>query len=157
MQKITTFLWFDKQAEEAAKLYVSLFKNSQINSVHRYENAGPQQNETVTLVEFTLEGQKFSALDGGPLFKFNESISLLVNCETQEEVDRLWAKLTEGGHESQCGWLKDKYGLSWQIIPTALNRLMSDPDREKGGRVMKAMLQMQKIDIAALQKAYDGK
>ncbi|HEY6349999.1 MAG TPA: VOC family protein [Candidatus Angelobacter sp.] len=157
MQKITTFLWFDKQAEEAAKLYVSLFKNSKINSIHHHENAGPQENETVTVVEFTLEGQKFSALDGGPLFKFNEAISLLVNCETQEEVDRLWEKLSDGGQKSQCGWLKDKYGLSWQIIPTALSKLMSGPDREKSGRVMKAMMTMDKIDIQGLQKAYEGK
>ena len=157
MQKITTFLWFDDKAEEAANFYVSLFKNSKIDTMSRYGDAGPGPKGSVMVVQFELDGQQFTALNGGPIFKFTEAISLMVNCETQEEVDRLWDKLSEGGQKSQCGWLKDKYGLSWQIIPTVLGKLMSDPDREKAGRVMKAMLQMTKIDIATLQKAYEGR
>jgi len=157
MQKITTFLWFDDKAEEAANFYVSLFKNSKIDTMSRYGDAGPGPKGSVMVVQFQLDGQQFTALNGGPIFKFTEAISLMVNCETQEEVDRLWDKLSEGGQKSQCGWLKDKYGLSWQIIPTVLGKLMSDPDREKAGRVMKAMLQMTKIDIATLQKAYEGR
>lgn len=156
MQKITTFLWFDDKAEEAANLYVSLFKNSKIESMSRYGDAGPGPKGTVMVVQFQLDGQRFTALNGGPIFKFTEAISLMVNCETQEEVDRLWEKLSEGGKKDHCGWLKDKYGLSWQIVPTALGKLMSDPDREKAARVTKAMLQMNKLDISALQKAYDG-
>lgn len=157
MQKITTFLWYDDKAEEAANLYVSLFKNSKIESMSRYGDAGPGPKGSVMVVQFQLDGQQFTALNGGPIFKFTEAISLMVNCETQEEVDRLWEKLSEGGKKDHCGWLKDKYGLSWQIVPTALGKLMSDPDREKAARVTQAMLQMNKLDISALQKAYDGK
>ena len=157
MQKITPFLWFDDKAEEAANFYVSLFKNSKIDNVSRYGDAGPGPKGKVMTVTFQLNGQQFTALNGGPLFKFTEAISLLVNCESQQEVDELWEKLSAGGQKSRCGWLKDKYGLSWQIIPSALGKLMSDPDREKAGRVMKAMLQMDKIDIAALEKAAAGK
>lgn len=157
MQKITTFLWFDDKAEEATNFYVSLFKNSKIETMSRYGDAGPGPKGSVMVVQFQLDGQQFMALNGGPTFRFTEAISLLVNCETQEEVDRLWEKLSEGGQKSQCGWVKDKYGLSWQIVPTALGKLMSDPDREKAGRVAKAMLQMTKIDIPALQKAYEGR
>ena len=156
MQKITPFLWFDDKAEEATHFYVSLFKNSKINSVSRYGDAGPGPKGKVMTVAFQLNGQQFTALNGGPLFKFTEAISLMVNCETQQEVDELWDKLSAGGEKSRCGWLKDKYGLSWQIIPTALGKLMSDPDREKAGRVMKAMLQMDKIDIKRLEQAYAG-
>ena len=157
MQKITPFLWFDDKAEEAANFYVSLFKNSKIDTVSRYGDAGPGPKGAVMTVAFQLNGQKFTALNGGPLFKFTEAISLFVNCESQQEVDELWEKLSAGGQKSRCGWLKDKYGLSWQIIPSALGKLMSDPDREKAGRVMKAMLQMDKIDIAALEEAAAGK
>jgi len=154
MQKITTFLWFDNQAEEAAKLYVSLFKNSKMGSVSRYGDAGPGPKDSVMMVTFELDGQQFMALNGGPTFKFTPAISLFVNCETQQEVDELWDKLSEGGRKDRCGWLTDKYGLSWQIIPTALAKLMSDPDPEKSKRVMKAMLQMNKIDIAGLERAH---
>jgi len=156
MPKITPFLWFDDKAEEAAHFYVSLFKNSKINSVSRYGDAGPGPKGKVMTVAFQLNGQQFTALNGGPLFKFTEAISLMVNCETQQEVDELWDKLSAGGEKSRCGWLKDKYGLSWQIIPTALGKLMSDPDREKAGRVMQAMMQMDKIDIKRLEQAYAG-
>jgi predicted 3-demethylubiquinone-9 3-methyltransferase (glyoxalase superfamily) len=155
MQKITTFLWFDDQAEEAMHFYVSIFKNSKVVNVNRYGEAGPGSKGTVMTVSFQLEGQDFIALNGGPLFKFNEAISLLVNCETQAEVDELWNKLCQGGQPSQCGWLKDKYGLSWQIIPSALSKMLQDPDPEKSQRVMKAMLQMSKIDIAGLKRAYE--
>jgi predicted 3-demethylubiquinone-9 3-methyltransferase (glyoxalase superfamily) len=152
MQKITTFLWFDGNAEEAMKFYVSIFKNSKIVSTM----AGPDGK--VLTGTFQLEGQQFMALNGGPMFKFTEAISLFVNCETQAEVDDLWKKLTSGGGaESQCGWLKDKFGLSWQIIPSALGRMFGDKDRAKAGRAMQAMLQMRKIDIAKLQQAFDGK
>ena len=154
MQKITTFLWFDNQAEEAAKLYVSLFKNSKIGSISRYGDAGPGPKGSVMMVTFQLDGQEFMALNGGPEFKFTPAISLFVNCETQQEVDELWDKLSEGGRKDRCGWLTDKYGLSWQIIPSALGKLMSGPDPEKSKRVMKAMLQMDKIDIAGLERAY---
>jgi predicted 3-demethylubiquinone-9 3-methyltransferase (glyoxalase superfamily) len=154
MQKITTFLWFDDKAEEAANFYVSLFKNSRIETVSRYEVAGPGPKGTIMVVTFQLEGQQFTALNGGPQFTFTPAISLLVNCETQEEVDELWEKLSAGGRKSRCGWLQDKYGLSWQIIPTVLGKLMSDPDPAKSGRVMKAMLQMDKLDIQRLQDAY---
>src|SRR5215472_9651132 len=156
MQKITPFLWFDDKAEEATHFYVSLFKNSKIDSVSRYGDAGPGPKGKVMTVAFQLNGQQFTALNGGPLFKFTEAISLMVNCETQQEVDELWDKLSAGGEKSRCGWLKDKYGLSWQIIPTALGKLMSDPDREKAGRVMQAMMQMDKIDIKLLEQAYAG-
>ncbi len=157
-QRIKTFLWFDTKAEEAANFYVSLFKDSKILSVARCGDAGPGPKGSAMTVNFQLEGQEFMALNGGPHYKFTEAISLLVDCDSQEEVDELWNKLTAGGGaESQCGWLKDRFGLSWQIIPKALFRLMGDPDPVRSGRVVQAMLQMQKIDIAALQRAYDGK
>jgi predicted 3-demethylubiquinone-9 3-methyltransferase (glyoxalase superfamily) len=156
MQKITPFLWFDNQAEEAAKFYVSVFKNSKILSVSRFQDAGPGQNEKVTVVEFVLDGQKVTALNGGPYFKLTEAFSFLVDCETQQEVDTLWEKLSEGGSKSQCGWLKDKFGLSWQVVPTILGKLMSDPDPKKSRRVMEAMLKMSRLDIATLQRAYEG-
>src|SRR5215210_3763866 len=151
MKKITPFLWFDTQAEEAMNFYVSIFKNSKVLDVT------PGPNGIAQSVNFELEGQEFIGLNAGPQFKFNESISFLVNCETQAEVDELWEKLTaDGGQESMCGWLKDKYGLSWQIIPSTLGKLLNDPDPEKAGRVMQAMLKMNKIDIQQLQEAYDG-
>ena len=157
-QKITTFLWFDNQAEEAANFYVSIFKNSKILNVSRYGDAGPGPKGSAMVCAFELEGQKFLALNGGPMFKFTEAISLLVNCETQAEVDRFWNQLTaDGGAPSQCGWLKDRYGLSWQIVPTILSELMSDKDPAKSGRVMQAMLQMTKMDIEKLKKAYEGR
>ena len=155
MQKLTPFLWFDNQAEEAMHFYTSIFNNSTIGNVTRYGEAGPGPAGTVMAATFELEGQEFMVLNGGPVFKFNEAISFFVNCETQEEVDELWEKLCEGGEESQCGWLKDKYGLSWQIIPTALGEMLGDKDPEKAGRVMKAMLQMKKIDIQTLKQAYE--
>jgi len=156
-QKIAPCLWFDSKAEEAARLYTSIFKNSKILNVKRYPEGGPAPAGQAMIVSFQIEGQEFIALNGGPRFKFTEAISLLVNCETQQEVDDLWNRLTAGGgEESMCGWLKDKYGLSWQIIPTALLRLMSDSDPAKAQRVMQAMLQMRKIDIAALERAHRG-
>ncbi|NUO78913.1 VOC family protein [candidate division KSB1 bacterium] len=157
MQKITPFLWFDHQAEEAAKFYVSLFKNSSILKIARYGEAGPEPAGTVMTVEFQLDGQEFVALNGGPRFKFNESVSFVVNCETQKEVDAFWEKLSAGGQKSRCGWLKDQYGLSWQIVPTILHELASDPDPAKSQRVMQAMLQMDKLDLKALQQAYEQK
>jgi predicted 3-demethylubiquinone-9 3-methyltransferase (glyoxalase superfamily) len=150
MQKITTFLWFDGKAEEAMKFYVSIFKNSKILSTM------PGPDGKVLTGTFQLEGQQFMALNGGPQFRFTEAISLFVSCETQAEVDELWSKLTAGGAESQCGWLKDKFGLSWQIIPAVLGRLFGDKDRVKANRAVQAMLQMKKIDIAKLQQAFDG-
>jgi len=157
-QKITTFLWFDNNAEEAMNFYVSIFKDSKILQVARYGDAGPGPKGTVMTGTFQLEGQQFMALNGGPHFKLTEAISLFVNCESQEEVDDLWEKLTaDGGAPSQCGWLKDKFGLSWQIIPSALMELMGDKDPEKSKRVMEAMMQMSKIDITALKQAYDGR
>jgi predicted 3-demethylubiquinone-9 3-methyltransferase (glyoxalase superfamily) len=156
VQKITTFLWFEDKAEEAANFYVPLFKNSKITSVHRYGEAGPGPRGSVMMVNFELEGQQFMALNGGPHFKFTPAISLFVNCETQEEVDALWDKLSVGGRKDRCGWVQDRYGLSWQIIPSALGKLMSDPDPEKSGRVMKAMLQMDKIDVNKLKEAYEN-
>ena len=153
-QKITPFLWFDNKAEEAANFYVSIFKNSKIVNIARYGEAGPGPKGTVMVIEFQLEGQEFAALNDGPPFKFTEAISFVVNCETQEEVDEYWKKLSAGGEESRCGWLKDKFGLSWQVVPRVLNEMLQDKDPEKSQRVMKAMLQMDKIDIAALQKAY---
>jgi predicted 3-demethylubiquinone-9 3-methyltransferase (glyoxalase superfamily) len=156
MQKITPFLWFDDQAEEAMNFYVSIFKNSKVESVSRYGAAGPGQKGKVMSTTFCLDGQQFMALNGGPQhFSFNESISFFVHCETQKEVDELWDKLSEGGEKSQCGWLKDKFGVSWQIIPSALGELLSDPDPDKSKRVMEAMLQMAKIDIAELKRAYE--
>ena len=155
MQKITPFLWFDNQAEEAMNLYVSLFKNSKVLSVSRYGEGGPGPAGTVMTATFQLDGQEFMALNGGPEFKFTEAISLFVNCETQEEVDELWEKLSEGGEKSQCGWLKDKYGLSWQIIPTALGQMLGDKDPKKAQNVLQAMLKMTKIDIQTLRRAYE--
>jgi predicted 3-demethylubiquinone-9 3-methyltransferase (glyoxalase superfamily) len=154
MPKITPFLWFNDQAEEAMNFYTSIFKKSKIGSVSRYGEGGPGQPGSVMTATFELDGQEFMALNGGPLFTFSEAISFFVSCETQMEVDDLWEKLTEGGEEGQCGWLKDKYGLSWQIVPSALGELLNDPDAEKAGRVMNAMLQMKKIDIAGLRAAY---
>jgi len=164
MQKITPFLWFDDQAKDAVKFYTSTFKNSKIGRILRYGEEAAKVSESrrpvgsVLTIEFELEGQKFTALNGGPAFKFNESISFVVNCETQQEVDYFWEKLTaDGGEESQCGWLKDKFGLSWQITTTVLIDMLHDKDPEKAERVMKAMLQMQKIDINKLKAAYAGK
>jgi predicted 3-demethylubiquinone-9 3-methyltransferase (glyoxalase superfamily) len=163
MQKISPCLWFDDQGEEAAKFYTSIFKDSKIGDVTRYGKEGYEihgrEEGTVMTVEFEIEGQKFLALNGGPIFKFNEAISFQVYCETQEEVDYYWEKLSEGGDEKaqQCGWLKDKYGVSWQIVPTILIRMLKDKDSEKSQRVMKAMLQMHKLDISTLKKAYEEK
>jgi predicted 3-demethylubiquinone-9 3-methyltransferase (glyoxalase superfamily) len=155
VQKISPFLWFDNQAEEAVNFYVSLFKNSKINNIKRYGDAGPGPKGSVMIVTFQLEGQDFIALNGGPTFKFTPALSLYVDCETQEEVDQLWDKLSEGGRKDRCGWLQDKYGLSWQIVPRALQQLMSDPDPKKSASVMQAMLQMDKIDIEALKRAHE--
>ncbi|HTR39874.1 MAG TPA: VOC family protein [Bryobacteraceae bacterium] len=155
MQKITPFLWFDTQAEEAANFYVSIFKNSKIGSIRRYGDAGPGPKGSVMTITFQIEGQDFVALNGGPVFKFTPAISFFVDCQTQEEVDQLWAKLSEGGRTDQCGWLQDKFGISWQIIPNVLMKLLGDPDPAKATRVMKAMLQMTKIDIRRLQQAYE--
>jgi len=155
MQKITTFLWFDNQLEEAMEFYTSIFKNSKIISVIRYGDAGPGPKGTVMAATFQLEGQNFMGLNGGPLYKFTEAISLFVDCDSQEEVDELWDKLCQGGQPIQCGWLNDKYGLCWQIIPSALMKMLQDPDPEKSQRVMKAMMQMVKIDIAGLKRAYE--
>jgi predicted 3-demethylubiquinone-9 3-methyltransferase (glyoxalase superfamily) len=160
MQKITPFLWFDNQAEEAANFYVALFKDSKIGKATRYEEEGAkvsgQPKGAVMTIEFQLNGQDFIALNGGPHFKFTEAISFSVSCETQEEIDELWNELTaDGGKESQCGWLKDRFGLSWQIVPPVLGELLADKDAEKSKRVMKAMLQMKKIDIQALKQAYE--
>jgi len=155
MQKITPFLWFDDKAEEAMNFYVSIFQNSKRGRISRYGEAGPGPKGTVMVATFQLEGQDFIALNGGPHFKFTEAISLVVNCESQDEVDAFWEKLSEGGSKGQCGWLKDKYGLSWQVVPTALGKLMSDPNPEKSKRVMTAMLKMTKMDIQGLQQAYD--
>lgn len=153
-QKITTFLWFDNNAEEAMNHYISIFKNSKVLNVTRYGKAGPGPAGTVMVCGFQIEGQEFAALNGGPLFKFTEAISLVVNCDSQEEVDRLWTKLSEGGAPGQCGWLKDKFGLSWQIVPRVLIELVQNKDPEKSQRVMQAMMEMTKIDIAGLQRAY---
>ena len=155
MQKIVPFLWFDGNAEEAMNFYVSVFKNSKVLSVTRYGEAGPGPKGTVMSCTFQLEGQDFYALNGGPQFKFTPAISLFVNCETQQEIDVLWKTLSAGGREDQCGWLQDKYGLSWQIIPTALGRMLGDKDAKKATAAMKAMLQMKKLDIKGLQQAYD--
>jgi predicted 3-demethylubiquinone-9 3-methyltransferase (glyoxalase superfamily) len=157
MPKITPFLWFDTQAEEAARFYISIFKHSKIVNVARYGEAGPGPKGSAMTVAFQLDGQDFIALNAGPQFTFTEAVSFVVNCETQQEVDELWSRLSAGGEESQCGWLKDKYGLSWQIIPTALFRLMQDPDPARSKRVMEAMLQMKKIDIARLEQAHSQK
>ncbi len=155
MTKITPFLWFDNQAEEAANYYVGIFKNSRIINVARYGLEGPGVDGSVMTVDFQLDGQEFVALNGGPYFKFTEAVSFVVNCETQAEVDEMWTKLSAGGQEVQCGWLKDRYGLSWQVVPTLLGQLLSDPDPAKAQRVMKAMLKMVKIDTAVLLRAYN--
>src|SRR5437899_4966677 len=160
-QKITPFLWFDDQAEEAAKFYTSIFKNSRIGKIARYGEEGERiagrPKGSVMTVEFQLEGQEFVALNGGPHFKFTEAISFVVNCKTQEEVDYFWSRLSAGGEESRCGWLKDKFGLSWQVVPTVLIEMLADKDAAKAKRVMHAMLQMDKIDIPTLKKAYEKK
>jgi predicted 3-demethylubiquinone-9 3-methyltransferase (glyoxalase superfamily) len=156
-QKITTFLWFDNQAEEAINFYVSIFKNSSVGDIVRYGDTGPGPKGQVMSAEFELAGQQFTALNGGPNFKFTEAISLVVNCETQEEVDEYWEKLSEGGQKVQCGWLKDKFGLSWQIVPTILKQFLKDKDPEKTNRVMQAVMKMRKLDIAQLKAAYEGK
>ena len=157
MPKITPFLWFDNQAEEAANFYASIFKNSKILTISRYGEAGPGPKGSAMTVSFQLDGQEFIALNGGPHFKFTEAISFIVDCKTQQEVDQFWEKLSTGGQESQCGWLKDKYGLSWQIIPAILSEMLKDPDPQKSKRVMEAMLKMKKIDIQALKQAYQRK
>jgi predicted 3-demethylubiquinone-9 3-methyltransferase (glyoxalase superfamily) len=161
MKKITPFLWFDTQAEEAAKFYVSVFRNSKIGRITRYgeeaAEASGRPAGTVMTVAFKLNGQEFTALNGGPVFTFSQAISFVVHCETQQEVDRLWDTLSEGGEKQPCGWLKDRYGVSWQIVPTILIKLLQDRDPRKAQRVMQAMLQMQKIDIKALKKAYSEK
>lgn len=155
-QKITPCLWFDDQAEEAANFYVSIFKNSRITTMSRYGDAGPGPKGGAMTVAFELDGQSYTGLNGGPIFKFNEAISMTVNCETQSEVDHYWEALSAGGQTQQCGWLKDKFGLSWQIVPTALVELMGDKDPVKSQRVMLAILQMTKIDIARLREAHTG-
>lgn len=159
MQKISPFLWFDDQAEEAANFYVSVFEKSRIVSVARYGDEGAKAagrpKGSVMTVAFELDGQKFTALNGGPVFKFSPAISFVVDCKTQEEVDRLWEKLSQGGEPGQCGWLKDKYGVSWQIVPEMLVKLLTDPDAKRSQRVMKAMLQMKRLDIKGLKQAYE--
>ena len=159
MQKITPFLWFDNQAEEAMNFYVSIFKNSKVLSVQRYgeegSDASGRPKGSVMTASFLLDGQEFVALNGGPVYSFTPAISFVVNCETQVEIDEMWGRLTAGGTEVQCGWLTDKFGVSWQIVPTALGNLLGDPDPARAGKVMQAMLQMKKIDIAGLQRAYE--
>ncbi len=155
MQKITPFLWFDDQAEEAMLFYTSVFKNSRIGTVTRYGEAGPGENGTVMTATFYLNDQEFIVLNGGPVFSFSPAISFFVHCETQEEIDELWEKLSEGGEKEQCGWLKDQFGISWQIVPVVLGEMLNDPDKEKSERVTKAMLQMGKLDIAGLKQAYE--
>jgi len=155
MPKITPFLWFDNNAEEAVNHYLSIFKNSKICSILRCGDAGPGPKGSVLTIAFQLEGQDFIALNGGPIFKFNEAISLSVDCKTQTEVDELWEKLSAGGQKSQCGWLKDKFGLSWQVVPSALVEMLQDNDTTKSARVMTAMMQMSKLDITTLQQAFD--
>ena len=161
VQKITPFLWFDHQAEDAVNCYVSIFKNSEIRSIARYEEeaakASGRPKGSVMTVAFELDGQEVVALNGGPLFKFTEAMSFVVNCETQEEVDHFWEKLSAGGQEVQCGWLKDRFGVSWQIVPTVLGEMLQDKDREKSRRVMAAMLKMKKISIERLENAYEGR
>src|SRR5215475_5203674 len=158
--KITPCLWFDSEAEEAAKLYTSIFANSQIKSVSRYTEAGREKHGrtpgSVMIVEFELEGQTFTALNGGPLFRFNEAVSFQVMCETQDEIDRFWTRLSEGGQEGQCGWLKDRFGLSWQIVPSGLPQMMTNAKGEQLERVMDAVMKMKKLDVAALRQAYAG-
>jgi predicted 3-demethylubiquinone-9 3-methyltransferase (glyoxalase superfamily) len=156
MQKITPFLWFDNNAEEAMNFYVSVFKNAKVTNIARYGDAGPGPKGTVMSGIFEVDGQEFYALNGGPRFTFTPAISLFVNCETQKEIDELWEKLSEGGKKDQCGWLIDKFGLSWQIVPSVLSKLIHAPDPVKSNRVMKAMLKMTKLDIKILQQTYDG-
>ncbi|HEY1112646.1 MAG TPA: VOC family protein [Chitinophagaceae bacterium] len=155
-QKITPCLWFDHQAEEAANFYTSLFRNSRVGTITRYGEGALMPKGSVLTVTFQLDGQEFLALNGGPAFKFTEAISLMVNCETQEEVDRMWDALSEGGEKSRCGWLKDKYGLSWQVVPSIIGELMKDADTEKTNRVMQAIMQMDKLDIETLKRAAAG-
>jgi len=154
IQKITPFLWFDHEAEEAVRFYTSVFKNSRIGAITRYGGEGTGPKDGVMTVEFELDGQKFMALNGGPIYKFTEAVSFVVNCENQQEVDEMWEKLLDGGAEIQCGWLKDKYGLCWQIVPTVFLEMIQDQDAERKERVMRAMLQMKKLDIAGLEAAY---
>jgi predicted 3-demethylubiquinone-9 3-methyltransferase (glyoxalase superfamily) len=156
MPKITPFLWFDDQAEEAVRHYASIFKNAKIGRIARYGDAGPRPKGQVMTIAFELDGQAFVALNGGPQFKFNEAVSFVVDCADQAEVDRMWDSLSAGGEQSQCGWLKDRFGVSWQIVPSEMVEVMSDPDREKSRRVMQAMLGMTKLDIAALRRAREG-
>ena len=156
MQKIVPFFWFDGRAEEAMNFYTSIFKNSKVGNVSRYGDAGPGPKGSVMSATFELEGQSFYALNGGPMFKFNPAISMFVNCETQEEVDDLWNKLSEGGTPNRCGWLDDKFGITWQIVPTALGRLLGDKDGAKAGKVMQAMMKMDKIIIKDLEDAYNS-
>lgn len=156
MQKITPCLWFDTQGEEAAQFYISVFRNSKILNISRYGEAGPGPEGQVLTVSIELDGQEFTALNGGPEFKFTEAVSLQVSCDSQDEVDRFWNTLSDGGEQGPCGWLKDKYGLSWQIVPSILGELLSGPDARRSQQAMKAMLQMKKLDIRALQEAYDG-
>ncbi|MEP6661570.1 MAG: VOC family protein [Acidimicrobiales bacterium] len=156
LNKITPCLWFDTEGEDAANFYTGIFKNSRIVEVTRYGSAGPRPEGMVMVVSFELDGQSFTALNGGPEFTFDEAISFQVNCDSQAEVDEFWTKLSAGGEESVCGWLKDKYGVSWQIVPTVLNDLISDPDRERAQRAMKAMFGMKKLDISELQRAADS-
>jgi predicted 3-demethylubiquinone-9 3-methyltransferase (glyoxalase superfamily) len=160
MQKITPFLWFDNQAEEAASFYVSIFKNSKVGRIARYSGAGAEVSGrpkgSVMTVAFQLDGQEFVALNGGPVFKFTEAVSFVVNCKTQAEVDEFWEKLSAGGEKSRCGWLKDRYGVSWQIVPEALGEMLQDTDAERRERVMKVLLEMGKLDIARLKQVYEG-
>jgi len=161
MQKITPCLWFDSKAEEAARFYVSLFKNSKVGSISRYGEEGAKVSGrpkgSVMIVTFQLDGQEFMALNGGPLFKFSEAISFAVNCKTQKEIDEFWEKLSKGGEKGQCGWLKDKYGLSWQVVPTGMDEMLQDKDAGRRERVMEAVLQMRKFDIKRLKQAYEGR
>lgn len=156
-QKITAFLWFDRNAEEAAKFYVSVFKNSKILNTTQYGDSGAGPKGTVMTVDFELDGQRFAALNGGPTFKFTEAISLVVNCETQQEVDYFWEKLSEGGQKVECGWVKDKFGLSWQIVPDIVNEVFQSGDQAKVDRMMKAVMQMKKLDVEGLKKAAEGR
>jgi len=156
MPKIVPNLWFDTEAEEAAAFYVSIFENARIANVARYTEAGPRPAGTVMTVEFELDGQRFIGINGGPRFSFDEAVSFAIECEDQAEVDRYWERLSEGGEEGQCGWLKDRYGLSWQVVPTGMEELFADPDPKRAERAMRAMLGMRKIDIAALRRAADG-
>ncbi|MBA2478968.1 MAG: VOC family protein [Sporichthyaceae bacterium] len=156
MPKTTPCLWFDTQGEDAAKFYTSVFPNSRVTDVTRYGEAGPRPAGMALTVEFELDGQAYTALNGGPEFTFSEAISFQIDCKDQDEVDHYWTKLSEGGEEGPCGWLKDKFGLSWQVVPRALPELLGDPDQEKAQRVMAAMMGMKKIDVAGLQRAYDG-